>query len=83
MLKRGSFERAESLPETTSIKDIGLVRRNTEQQQKMLTIADSKDEVSSHGDLDSLHSGNAFTLQQKRNQLFDGRNWKRPVEAIP
>ncbi len=34
-------------------------------------------EESSMGDLESLSSVNHFTLNQKRNQLFDGRNWKR------
>ena len=30
-----------------------------------------------------MGSVNAFTLNQKRNQLYDGKNWKRQCEAIP
>jgi hypothetical protein len=37
-------------------------------------------EESSMGDLESLCSANNFTLNQKRNQLFDGRIWKRQNE---
>jgi hypothetical protein len=53
---------------------------NSPEAQARIIRADS--EISSHGDLESLSSVSAFTLQQKRNQLFDGNSWKRPIPLV-